>query len=112
MIIYGTSGDREIGSKEFPIICPVCEQGRVCYKAYMNTLHIYYIPFSPASQKKYSVECKHCCSMFPQEILQNIGYHNARNKSEDKFYIKTPWWVYSGLIIFAIISIISGLAKT
>ncbi len=100
MIIFGT-GSSTIQPKQLEGgSCPHCNtQNNMWIQGYKKYFHVFWIPFFPIGKKVYTV-CGLCKGAFEKREIQNQELITSFTDFKNN-HIKTPWYHFIGLIIFA-----------
>lgn len=99
MIIYGTSS-KNLGSRKIQgAKCPNCEATEIHAQATSSYVTLFWIPIFPY-RKKFNIECKSCMQVLekkqmPQQLKDKLAL--------EKGHFKTPFYLFSGLIIVALL---------
>lgn len=99
MIIYGTNS-KNLGSRKLQgAKCPNCEAVEIHAQAVSSYATVFWIPVFPY-RKKYSTVCKNCTQVLKKkEMPQPLKDKLAMEKG----HFKTPFYLFSGLIILALL---------
>jgi hypothetical protein len=103
MLIYGKRKIRIKKYDDFHIQCENCSDCKQRFSVYQEYYHLFFIPIYPASQKSITTICLNCKDSFnDQKVLHYLSI------------TKTPFYLYSGLILFGLlfISVIYGNINT
>ena len=99
MIIYGTSS-KDLGTRKIQSAkCPNCESNEIYVNAISKYADLFWIPVFPYSKKFFSV-CQNCEQVLekkemPQQLKDKVDM--------EKHHFKTPFYLFSGLIIIALL---------
>ncbi len=97
MIVYGSSGSKELAKEQITDICKNCNtQGSITLMAVQKYAHLYWIPIFPF-RKSIISHCSNCNHTLKRKEMPDSWspfYDNIKIKA------KTPVWMYSGVIIF------------
>ncbi len=99
MIVYGTNS-KDLGTRKIQgAKCSNCETNEVYVNAISKYAHIFWIPIFPYSKKYFSV-CKNCEQVLEKKEMPQ----QLKDKLEiEKHHFKTPFYLFSGLIIIALL---------
>jgi hypothetical protein len=99
MIIYGTSS-KDLGTRKIQgAKCSNCEATEVYVNAISRYADVFWIPIFPYSKKYFSV-CKNCEQVLEKKEMSQ----QLKDKLEmEKHHFKTPFYLFSGLIIIALL---------
>ncbi|MFH7011291.1 hypothetical protein ACHRV5_05425 [Flavobacterium sp. FlaQc-52] len=106
IFFYGTKASNLKDGQIINVDCPNCDTNvSMIYSIYGKYAHLYWIPFFPI-KKVILTECNSCKKTFEKiELPANIQTKLDREKEKDGG-IKTPIWMFSGLILVAAIAIL------
>lgn len=106
IFFYGTKASNLKDGQIINVDCPNCDTNvSMIYSIYGKYAHLYWIPFFPI-KKVTLAECNSCKKTFEKiELPANIQTKLDREKEKDGG-IKTPIWMFSGLILVAAIAIL------
>ncbi|MDD2983695.1 MAG: hypothetical protein PHQ74_09930 [Crocinitomicaceae bacterium] len=90
MLIYGKRKIRIKKYDDFHIQCENCSACKQRFSVYQAYYHLFFIPIYPASQKSIKTICLNCKDSFNE---QKVLHYLAKTK--------TPFYLYTGLILFA-----------
>ncbi|WP_298423573.1 hypothetical protein [uncultured Kordia sp.] len=99
MIVYGTSS-KDLGTRKLQgVKSPNCESSDIYATAVVKYAHIFWIPLFPYS-KKYFTTCEGTGQVLegkemPQKLKDKLAL--------EKHHFKTPFYLFSGLIIIALL---------
>lgn len=99
MIVYGT-GSKDLGTRKIQgAKCPNCESNEIYVNAISRYADVFWIPIFPFSKKFFSV-CQNCEQVLekkemPQQLKDKVDM--------EKHHFKTPFYLFSGLIIIALL---------
>lgn len=100
MIVYGT-GSKDLGTRKLQgVKSPNCENSDIYATAVAKYAHIFWIPLFPYS-KKYFTTCEGTGEVLeekdmPQQLKDKLAL--------EKHHFKTPFYLFSGLILIALIA--------
>jgi hypothetical protein len=99
MIIYGTSS-KDLGTRKIQgVRCTNCEANEIYVNAISRYADVFWIPVFPYAKKFFSV-CKNCDQVLEKKEMPQ----QLKDKIEiEKHHFKTPFYLFSGLIIIALI---------
>lgn len=103
-VIYGRKTARIKRYTDHQQACISCNALNLDIKVYQDYFHLFFIPVSPISEKAISIRCNHCGAPMRQETIRKHYEHIS----------KTPFYLYSFLILFAglIITLVSANLST
>ena len=99
MIIYG-SRSKQLAKEIIIEKCPHCgTQNSIDMHVFQKYAHVFWIPMFPIGKQGVS-QCDHC-----KQVLKNAEMTSSLKISYEnlKATTKTPFWMYSGLILFCIL---------
>ncbi len=99
MIIYGTSS-KDLGTRKLQgVKCPNCEATEIHAQAVSRYADVFWIPIFPYSKKFFTV-CGNCNQVLEKKQMSQ----QMKDKLEmEKNHFKTPFYLFSGLIIIALL---------
>lgn len=96
MILFGW-GYKKIGDILSNVNCPNCNAQLVII-VLMNMFTLFWIPVFPISTKQYQLVCPSCGAAYPLD--------KANIDESLLSQLKTPWWAFSLLILFAVLIVL------
>lgn len=97
MIIFGTRRVLLKQSAADNLICPHCEnKGTTSFGVYSKHFHLFWIPFIPIGKRGIS-GCSHCKKA---DYVEDMGSEAKEEYKYLKDQTTTPFWQFSGLILF------------
>lgn len=102
MIFFGTKEKEIKKGKLLNIVCPNCNENvSMNYLVETKYFHLYWIPFFPY-KKVTIVGCNECEEVFESKKFSESIKNKLKRENELK-PAKSPMWMFSGLIILAIL---------
>jgi hypothetical protein len=107
MIIFGTKGEK-LAQEILATTCPNCgSQNSIYMYVFQQYAHVFWIPFFPIKKTGIS-QCTECNQVLNPEgmpISLTYAYNELKAKT------KTPFWMFSGMALLAVIMIIGVVSE-
>lgn len=106
MILFGYRSSRLDIVEDNVCRCPRCNGGPMAHNIFKQYFHIWYIPIFPFNKKIIS-KCMSCGAEIDQRELPPGTKEQVMMSSMKR----TPFWMYSGLIIIAVVIVWTGVSS-
>lgn len=106
MIIFGRRKKEIQRGKITNVVCPSCSENTTMdYLIEIKYFHLYWIPFVPYKKNSF-VTCLFCDEEFDKKHFSDNIKNKLKRQSELKT-VKKPLWMYSGIILLIILTILA-----